>query len=102
MAVCSYHLTLSSQEQSGWAFFPMCWLEMRLFRCWTTCCVHSLDVSSHWRMLRRVITTSPEVVELCVKAACVLHNFLRRKTIGRTSCTPIAESTDEAPATPTL
>ncbi|KAJ4932219.1 hypothetical protein JOQ06_010644, partial [Pogonophryne albipinna] len=59
-------------------------------------------LSSQWRMFRRVITTSPEVAELCVKATCVLHNFLRRKTIGRTSRTPIAESTDEAPATPTL
>ncbi|XP_034064075.1 protein ANTAGONIST OF LIKE HETEROCHROMATIN PROTEIN 1-like [Gymnodraco acuticeps] len=59
-------------------------------------------LSSQWRMFRRVITTSPEVAELCVKATCVLHNFLRRKTIGRTSRTPIAESTDEAPANPTL
>ncbi|KAF3844274.1 hypothetical protein F7725_013615 [Dissostichus mawsoni] len=57
-------------------------------------------LSSQWRMFRRVITTSPEVTELCVKAACVLHNFLRRKTIGRQSRTPIAEYTDEA--TPTL
>ncbi|KAK5906819.1 hypothetical protein CesoFtcFv8_004730 [Champsocephalus esox] len=49
-------------------------------------------------MFRRVITTSPEVTELCVKATCVLHNFLRRKTIGRSSCTPVvAKSSDEAP-----
>ncbi|KAJ4939774.1 hypothetical protein JOQ06_029210, partial [Pogonophryne albipinna] len=58
-------------------------------------------LSSQWRMLRRVITTSPEVVELCVKAACVLHNFLCRKTI-RKSRTSVEESTDEAPDTPTL
>nr|XP_010770621.1 PREDICTED: uncharacterized protein LOC104946484 [Notothenia coriiceps] len=57
-------------------------------------------LSSQWRMLRRIITTSPEVTELCVKAACVLHNFLRRRTIGRPSCTLIAKSTGEA--TPTL
>ncbi|XP_033978104.1 protein ANTAGONIST OF LIKE HETEROCHROMATIN PROTEIN 1-like [Trematomus bernacchii] len=57
-------------------------------------------LSSQWRMFRRVITTSPEVTELCVKATCVLHNFLRRKTIGRRSRTPLADSTDEA--TPTL
>ncbi|KAJ4930774.1 hypothetical protein JOQ06_025082, partial [Pogonophryne albipinna] len=63
-------------------------------------CAFSI-LSSQWRMFRRVITTSLEVVELCVKATCVLHNFLRRKMIGRTSHTPIAESTDEAPATPT-
>ncbi|XP_034059840.1 protein ANTAGONIST OF LIKE HETEROCHROMATIN PROTEIN 1-like [Gymnodraco acuticeps] len=55
-------------------------------------------LSSQWRMFRRVITTSPEVTELCVKATCVLHNFLRRKTIGRSSRTPVvAESSDEAP-----
>ncbi|XP_034054780.1 protein ANTAGONIST OF LIKE HETEROCHROMATIN PROTEIN 1-like [Gymnodraco acuticeps] len=59
-------------------------------------------LSSQWRMFRCVITTSPEVVELCVKATCVLHNFLRRKTMGRPSCTPITESTDEAPAPSTL
>ncbi|KAJ4942360.1 hypothetical protein JOQ06_012226 [Pogonophryne albipinna] len=53
-------------------------------------------LSSQWGMFRRVITTSPEVAELCVKAVCVLHNFLRRKTIGKQSCTPIAEYTDEA------
>ncbi|XP_034006688.1 protein ANTAGONIST OF LIKE HETEROCHROMATIN PROTEIN 1-like [Trematomus bernacchii] len=57
-------------------------------------------LSSQWRMFRRVITTSPEVTELCVKATCVLHNFLRRKTIGRRSRTPLVESTDED--TPTL
>ncbi|KAJ4944615.1 hypothetical protein JOQ06_013158, partial [Pogonophryne albipinna] len=56
-------------------------------------------VSSRWRMFRRAITTSPEVTELCVKAACVLHNFLRRKTMGRKSRTPVEESTDEAPPT---
>ncbi|XP_034093001.1 protein ANTAGONIST OF LIKE HETEROCHROMATIN PROTEIN 1-like [Gymnodraco acuticeps] len=59
-------------------------------------------LSSRWRMFRRAITTSPEVTELCVKAACVLHNFLRRKTIGRKSRTPVEESMDEAPDTPTL
>ncbi|XP_071060304.1 uncharacterized protein [Pseudochaenichthys georgianus] len=55
-------------------------------------------LSSQWRMFRRVITTSPGVTELCVKATCVLHNVLRRKTIGRSSCTPVvAKSSDEAP-----
>ena len=39
---------------------------------------------------------------MCVKATCVLHNFLRRKTIGRKSRTSVEESTDEAPDTPTL
>ncbi|XP_034001047.1 protein ANTAGONIST OF LIKE HETEROCHROMATIN PROTEIN 1-like [Trematomus bernacchii] len=57
-------------------------------------------LSSRWRMFRR--STSPEVTELCVKAAFVLHNFLRRKTIGRKSRPSVEESTDEAPDTPTL
>lgn len=40
-------------------------------------------LASRWRMYRRVIVTSPEVAELCVKATCVLHNFLRAKKMQR-------------------
>ena len=35
-------------------------------------------LASRWRTYRRVIATSPQVAEVCVKATCVLHNFLRR------------------------
>ena len=40
-------------------------------------------LASQWRMYRHVIGTSPEVAEVCVKATCVLHNFLRMKDLGR-------------------
>ncbi|KAM8852503.1 uncharacterized protein ACB058_011334 [Synchiropus picturatus] len=33
-------------------------------------------LSSQWGMYRRVIVMRPEVVEKCVKATCVLHNFM--------------------------
>lgn len=35
-------------------------------------------LSSQWRMYRRAIEVHPEVAEKCVKATCVLHNFMRR------------------------
>ncbi|XP_030205537.1 protein ALP1-like [Gadus morhua] len=38
-------------------------------------------LASRWRMYRRVIGTSPEVAEVCVRATCVLHNFLERKKL---------------------
>ncbi|CAM4571098.1 unnamed protein product [Leuciscus chuanchicus] len=34
-------------------------------------------LSSQWRMYRHLIEVHPEVVEKCVKATCVLHNFMR-------------------------
>jgi len=37
-------------------------------------------ISSQWRMYRRAIKLQPEVAEKCVKATCVLHNFLRETT----------------------
>ncbi|KAK0133604.1 Protein ALP1-like [Merluccius polli] len=40
-------------------------------------------LASRWRMYRRMIATSPQVAEVCVKATCVLHNFLRRKKLQR-------------------
>lgn len=39
-------------------------------------------LSAQWRMYRRVIGTSPDTVERCVKATCVLHNFMRWNTSG--------------------
>lgn len=33
--------------------------------------------SAQWRMFRRELEVLPEVVEKCVKATCVLHNFMR-------------------------
>ncbi|KAL1250685.1 hypothetical protein QQF64_018481 [Cirrhinus molitorella] len=35
-------------------------------------------LAAQWRMYRRVICLSPSNVEACVKATCILHNFLRR------------------------
>ncbi|KAL3969660.1 YTH domain-containing family protein [Sarotherodon galilaeus] len=34
-------------------------------------------LSSQWRMYRRSMELHPEIAEKCVKATCVLHNFLR-------------------------
>ncbi|XDV36649.1 hypothetical protein PO909_006390 [Leuciscus waleckii] len=34
-------------------------------------------LSSQWRMYHRLIEVHPEVAEKCVKATCVLHNFMR-------------------------
>ncbi|KAK0134928.1 Protein ALP1-like [Merluccius polli] len=44
-------------------------------------------LTSQWRMYRGVIGVSPANVDACVKATCVLHNFLRRtsKTTNRTT-----------------
>ena len=41
------------------------------------------QLASRWRMYRRVISTRPEVVGACVKATCVLHNFLRLRALER-------------------
>ncbi|KAL0150934.1 hypothetical protein M9458_053761, partial [Cirrhinus mrigala] len=35
-------------------------------------------LSSQWRMYHRLTEVQPDVVERCVKATCVLHNFMRR------------------------
>ncbi|RXN10421.1 nuclease HARBI1 [Labeo rohita] len=35
-------------------------------------------LSSQWRMYHRLMEVQPDVVERCVKATCVLHNFMRR------------------------
>ncbi|CAI5678404.1 unnamed protein product [Oreochromis niloticus] len=35
------------------------------------------NLSSQWRLYRRSMELRPEIAEECVKAMCVLHNFLR-------------------------
>ncbi|XP_055789590.1 uncharacterized protein LOC129862197 [Salvelinus fontinalis] len=35
-------------------------------------------LAARWRMYRRVLGLSPSNVDACVKATCVLHNYLRR------------------------
>ena len=37
-------------------------------------------LASQWRMYRRALEVQPEVAERCVKATCLLHNFLRQTT----------------------
>lgn len=48
-------------------------------------------LSSQWRMYRRVIGVSPESVDACVKATCILHNFIRRNTRTRREPVPVSE-----------
>lgn len=35
-------------------------------------------LASQWRIYRRAVEVQPEVAERCVKATCLLHNFLRQ------------------------
>lgn len=53
-------------------------------------------LASRWRMYRRSITLSPERAELCVKATCILHNFIR-VTARHTGARPVVmeEGEDE-------
>ena len=37
-------------------------------------------LTSQWRMYRGVIGVSPSNVDACVKATCILHNFIRKTT----------------------
>ncbi|KAL7385137.1 hypothetical protein ABVT39_016381 [Epinephelus coioides] len=37
-------------------------------------------LASQWRMYRRALEVHPDVAKRCVKATCVLHNFLRKTT----------------------
>ncbi|XP_071336182.1 uncharacterized protein [Trachinotus anak] len=37
-------------------------------------------LASQWRMYRRAVEVQPEVAERCVKAICLLHNFLQQTT----------------------
>ena len=54
------------------------------------------QLSARWRMYRRVIATTPEITEVCVKATCVLHNFLRMRGLEARS---VAAAYEEASAT---
>lgn len=45
-------------------------------------------LSSQWRMYRRVMGVSPTTAETCVKATCVLHNYLRVETLRREQRAP--------------
>ncbi|KAI2647457.1 nuclease HARBI1 [Labeo rohita] len=49
-------------------------------------------LTAQWRMYRGVIEISPANVDACVKATCVLHNFLRRST--NSTRTPIPSAGD--------
>ncbi|KAL2092925.1 hypothetical protein ACEWY4_010237 [Coilia grayii] len=40
-------------------------------------------LSSQWRMYKRVMAVSPTTAETCVRATCVLHNFLPVLTLRR-------------------
>ncbi|XP_034756676.1 putative nuclease HARBI1 [Etheostoma cragini] len=55
-------------------------------------------LTSQWRMYRGVIGVSPANVDACVKATCVLHNFLRRtsKTPTRATLPPPAVDSEVA------
>ena len=109
MAPLASLLMVPSQEQSSGAHFPMSLWEMRLpaddppaaafpgrhltpegrvfnYRLTRARLVVELVfgiLASRWRMYRRVMATSPEVAEICVKATCVLRHFLRAKKLQR-------------------
>lgn len=40
-------------------------------------------LSSQWRMYRRVMGVNPTTAETCVRATCILHNYLRVMTLRR-------------------
>lgn len=48
---------------------------------------------ARWRMYRRVIPLKPANVEACVKATCVLHNFIQKTRSDRSHC-PTPSETD--------
>ncbi|XP_046903215.1 uncharacterized protein LOC124485569 [Hypomesus transpacificus] len=39
-------------------------------------------LSSQWRMYRRVVGVNPAMAEVCVKATCILHNYIPRSRRG--------------------
>ncbi|KAL2096773.1 hypothetical protein ACEWY4_005980 [Coilia grayii] len=45
-------------------------------------------LSSQWRLYRRLMGVSPTTAETCVKATCILHNYLRVMTLRRGQRTP--------------
>uniref|UniRef100_A0A8C5EMV6 Zgc:194221 n=1 Tax=Gouania willdenowi TaxID=441366 RepID=A0A8C5EMV6_GOUWI len=48
-------------------------------------------LSSQWRMYRRAMEVRVDVAEKCVKATCVLHNFLRHTSTTARANNPTAE-----------
>uniref|UniRef100_A0A8C5ET92 Zgc:194221 n=1 Tax=Gouania willdenowi TaxID=441366 RepID=A0A8C5ET92_GOUWI len=48
-------------------------------------------LSSQWRMYRRAMEVRVDVAEKCVKATCVLHNFLRHTSTTASANNPTAE-----------
>ena len=48
-------------------------------------------LSSQWRMYHWVIGVSPENMDACVKATCILHNYVRRNTRTRREPVPVSE-----------
>ncbi|KAL2092734.1 hypothetical protein ACEWY4_012532 [Coilia grayii] len=48
-------------------------------------------LTSQWRLYRGVIEISPSNVDACIKATCVLHNFIRRTTSEDTALPTAAE-----------
>uniref|UniRef100_A0A8D0A528 Zgc:194221 n=1 Tax=Sander lucioperca TaxID=283035 RepID=A0A8D0A528_SANLU len=43
----------------------------------------AFGILSSWRMYRRVMAVSPTTAETCVRATCVLHNYLHVMTLRR-------------------
>ena len=52
-------------------------------------------LSSQWRMYRRVIDVNPAKAEVCVKATCILHNYVQRSRKGASGC-PAASPDQES------
>ena len=48
-------------------------------------------LAAQWRMYRRSLEVRTQVAEKCVKATCVLHNFLRKTTPGTRGSLPGCE-----------
>ncbi|KAM4565928.1 uncharacterized protein PAE49_009774 [Odontesthes bonariensis] len=55
-------------------------------------------LTTQWRLYRGVIGVSPANAETCVKATCVLHNFLRRNITRRQPQTGPSTSGDTDPS----
>ncbi|XP_055015589.1 uncharacterized protein zgc:194221 [Boleophthalmus pectinirostris] len=53
--------------------------------------------SSQWRLFRRAVEVSPQVAEKCVKATCLLHNFMRATASSPTPRAAGAQREDPLP-----
>ncbi|XP_048011495.1 uncharacterized protein LOC125245091 [Megalobrama amblycephala] len=54
-------------------------------------------LSAQWRLYRRLIEVHPEVAEKCVKATCVLHNFMRSSAARQAPAVREVVATGEEP-----